>query len=103
MKLSGKVLEEVISGCIKGDPKCQERLFQTYYGKMLGVSLRYLKDQDLAKDLLQDSFIKVFDKLKVYNHQGSFEGWIRRIVVNTIIDYFRKKKVEMLLLDEDDH
>lgn len=102
MKLSGAELKNAIEGSVKGDSRSQELIFRTYYGKMMGVTMRYAKDENLAKDLVQESFIKVFEKVRVYNHQGSFEGWIRRIVVNTAIDHFRKKKKELLVLDEDD-
>lgn len=64
--------------------------------------MRYTKEVNLAQDLIQESFIKVFDKIGVYDHKGSFEGWIRRIVVNTTIDYLRKKKHEYLVLDDDE-
>lgn len=82
--------ELLVKGCIKQDRKCQELLYKKYSRKMMGVCFGYTKDHDAAKDLLQESFIKVFDKIKNYNNDGSLEGWIRRIVVNTAIDYYRK-------------
>ncbi len=102
MKLSELELKKAIDGCIKGDNRSQEIVFKTYYGKMLSVAMRYTKEVNLAQDLIQESFIKVFDKIGVYDHKGSFEGWIRRIVVNTTIDYLRKKKHEYLVLDDDE-
>lgn len=59
---------------------------------MMSVCLRYMGDVDEAKDVLQDGFIKLFDKIDRYNFQGSFEGWMRRMFVNTSIDAIRKKK-----------
>ena len=76
-------LQKIIEGCVKKKRKYQKRLFDLYYGKMLGVCLRYAKDKDEAKDMVQNGFIKVFKNLKVYNYSGSLEGWIRRIMVNT--------------------
>jgi len=85
--------------CASGDRKAQERLYRLFYGRMLPVCLRYAKDSELAKDLLQDAFIKVFSKIKSYNGVGSLEGWIRRIVVNNAIDEFRKKKNDFFLME----
>lgn len=100
MKLAGKInFEQLIANCIQGDRKSQQIFFQSFYGKMLSVSFRYANDMDEAKDILQDAFIKVFAKLENYGNQGSLEGWIRRIVVNTAIDYIRRKKDFMLDID----
>lgn len=87
LNLSDELLAE---GCSRHDRKCQELLYKKYSSKMMGVCMGYTKDHDTAKDLLQESFIKVFNKIKDYNNEGSLEGWIRRIVVNTAIDYYRK-------------
>lgn len=88
--------------CGNGDRKAQERLYRLFYGRMLPVCMRYAKDSDLAKDLLQDAFIKVFNKIKTYDGAGSLEGWIRRIVVNNAIDEFRKKKNDFILMESID-
>jgi RNA polymerase sigma-70 factor (ECF subfamily) len=85
-------LENIIRGCIEQNSKAQEQLFKMMYGKMMSVCLRYMGDVDEAKDVLQDGFIKLFDKIDRYNFQGSFEGWMRRMFVNTSIDAIRKKK-----------
>jgi len=65
------------------------------------VCYRYSKNADDAKDLLQDGFVKVFTNLKKYNFKGSLEGWIRRIMVNTSIDFYRKNKNVFFVDDED--
>ncbi len=93
-------LNELIDGCVEGNRKSQERIYQMFYGKMLGVCLRYTKDMSQAQDLLQDGFIKVFTNIGKFNRSGSFEGWVRRIVVNTTIDYFRKSKNDWILLGD---
>ena len=68
---------------------------------MMSVCLRYTKNHDQAKDILQDGFIKVFRNLAKFNRDGSFEGWVRRIMVNTAIDHFRRARHSYLLLGED--
>lgn len=95
-------LKVLIEGCKKNDRRSQEALFKKYYGKMLGVCLRYTKDRDTAEDVLQDGFIKVFDKLEKYDFKGSFEGWLRRIFSNTSIDRIRKTKKDPMLSDKDE-
>jgi len=69
----------------------QEALYQRYAPKMYGVCLRYAGNAEEAEDILQEGFIKVYNKMSSYRGDGSFEGWIRRIFVNTAIEHFRKK------------
>lgn len=68
----------------------QEILYHRFASKMYAVCLRYCKDAEDAQDLLQDGFIKIFKNLEKFRGDGSFEGWIRRIFVNTSIEHFRK-------------
>lgn len=82
---------DLIKGSIAGDPKMQEALYQKYAPKMYAVCLRYAGNNDDAQDLLQEGFIKVFRNLEKYRHEGSFEGWMRRIFVNTSIEQYRRK------------
>lgn len=72
-----------------------------FYGKMLSVCMRYLPDRDSAQEVLQEGFIKVFEKIGAFDHKGSFEGWIRRIIANTAIDAIRKSKKDPYLTDND--
>jgi RNA polymerase sigma-70 factor (ECF subfamily) len=95
-------LKELISGCVKNDRRSQEELFKLFYGKMLGICMRYARDRDTAEEMLQEGFIKIFDKLEAFDYKGSFEGWIRRIVSNTAIDNLRKSKKNPLLTDKDE-
>ena len=90
-----------IAGCVRGDRLSQKRVYEMLYGKMLAVCLRYTKNHDQAKDILQDGFIKVFNSVGKFTHDGSFEGWVRRIMVHTAIDHFRRSKHAYLLLGED--
>lgn len=77
--------------CVKGDSRAQRMLFERFSKKMLGVCMRYAKSTEQAEDVLQDGFIKVFSKLNDFKHDGSLEGWIRRIMVNTSLDQIRKE------------
>lgn len=83
--------QDLIQGCIRGERKCQEAVFRLYAGKMLVVCLRYARHRMEAEDMLQDAFIKVFRYINKFQHKGSFEGWIRRIVVNTALKNIDKK------------
>jgi RNA polymerase sigma factor (sigma-70 family) len=76
---------ELIKGCIKGDGHCQKTLFNRYASPLLGVCQRYARNKEDAEDILQDSFIKIFGKLEQFKGEGSFEGWMRRVVVNTAL------------------
>lgn len=80
--------------------EAQEQLFAQHSPKMLGVCRQYVKDLHHAEDLLLQGFLKVFTNLHTFKHEGSFEGWIRRIMVNTCISYLRKKNL-VDLSDED--
>ncbi|MBL4667944.1 MAG: RNA polymerase sigma factor [Flavobacteriales bacterium] len=84
--------EQLVNKCLEKDTLAQKQLFEFYSRRMMGVCLRYSKDMDEAKDVLQMGFIKIFEKLEMYNHQGSLEGWIRKIIVNTALDNIRKNK-----------
>src|SRR5215212_23371 len=86
--------EELIKGCIREDRTCQQKLYKTYAGKMLAVCLRYTRSRQEAEDVLQDGFIRVFDNVKKFNFNGSFEGWIRRIMVNCALRNFRKSSYQ---------
>lgn len=82
--------QALIKDCLKGSPIAQRKLFEKFAPKMMSVCLRYMKDGQEAEDVLQDGFIKVFQKLNAYENTGSLEGWIRRIIVNTALDQLRR-------------
>jgi len=83
---------DLINGCIEGNRRMQETLYQRFAPKMYAVCLRYAGTAPEAEDILQEGFIKVFKKLTSFRGEGSFEGWIRRIFVNTAIEHFRRKR-----------
>jgi RNA polymerase sigma factor (sigma-70 family) len=82
--------KSIISDCIAGSQKAQAKLYHHFAPKMFGVCLRYAKDATEAEDNLQDGFIKVFANLKSFRQEGSFEGWIRRIMINVSLEKLRK-------------
>ena len=81
----------LIKKAIENNSTAQKLLFEQYAPKMLGVCRQYVKDLHHAEDLLLQGFLKVFTKLHTFKNEGSFEGWIRRIMVNTCISHLRKK------------
>lgn len=102
-KADSKVLKGIIEGCFRGERKYQFKLYERYYRKMMGVCFRYASDHDEANELVQLGFIKLFNSIERYEFKGSFDGWIRRIFVNTAIDQYRKNRKKPLLLGEDAH
>lgn len=84
--------QQLVEGCVAEDPVAQRTLFERYSSKMYGVCVRYARDRDAAQDILQDGFVKVFEKIGSFKQEGSFEGWMRRIFVNTALDAVRKNK-----------
>ena len=82
--------KSIISDCIAGSQKAQAKLYHHFAPKMFGVCMRYAKDATEAEDNLQDGFIKVFANLKSFRQEGSFEGWIRRIMINVSLEKLRK-------------
>ncbi len=84
--------QELIDRCLKKDARAQKMLYDKLGPKMMGVCLRYSSSLEEAQDVLQDGFIKVFEKLGAYTGKGSFEGWARRVFVNTALDAIRRNK-----------
>ncbi len=76
---------DIIKGCINNNALCQKSLFNRYASLLLGVCMRYARNKEDAEDILQDSFIKIFNKIGQFKGEGSFEGWMRRVVVNTAL------------------
>lgn len=85
-------LDILIKGCKRGKRDCQEQLYRWFARDMYALCLSYTRDEVTAQDILQEGFLKVFRKIGNYNYTGSFEGWIRRTIVNTAIDHLRKEK-----------
>lgn len=85
-------LKKIINESARGDVRAQEKLYRRFAPKMFGVCLRYSADANEAEDNLQEGFVKVFSNIKRFRHEGSFEGWVRRIMVNVSLEKFRKQK-----------
>ena len=83
--------KKLIQACIREEQQAQKLLYDLYSPKMYYVCLRYARHELEAQDMLQDGFVKVFDKIASFKHNGSFEGWIRRIIVNTSLNHCRKR------------
>jgi RNA polymerase sigma-70 factor (ECF subfamily) len=94
--------EDLLKACLKKDALAQREFYERYARKMFGVCLRYVKDNDEAQDILQDGFVKVFQKLETFKTEGSLEGWIRRIMVNTALDHLRKTRELRFAVNVDD-
>ncbi len=90
---------DIIKGCTRQDRASQKALYEMFYGRMMGVCLRYAKSRDEAKDMLHEGFMKVFNNIKNFSSSGSFEGWVRRIMVNNAIDHIRKNKHDYLIVN----
>lgn len=84
-------LEQIIEGCRKGDTEARRELYVLYGGSMFGVIKRYVTDSSTAEDLLHDGFVTLYTHIGEYRGEGSFEGWCRRIFVNTVMSHFRRK------------
>jgi RNA polymerase sigma-70 factor (ECF subfamily) len=84
-------IKKIIKGCLAGNRRDQELLYRRHSAKLYAVCLQYSGNDEEARDILQEGFIKIFENLKNYKHEGSFEGWIRRIVVNTALEKFRSR------------
>ncbi|MEZ4887600.1 MAG: sigma-70 family RNA polymerase sigma factor [Chitinophagales bacterium] len=84
--------QELLAGCIRGERIYQKELYQKYYGRMMAVCLRYTNNREEARDILNEGFMKVFKNLAKYEPNHSLEAWIKRIMINTSIDHYRKNK-----------
>jgi RNA polymerase sigma factor (sigma-70 family) len=85
--------KELIQGCIDKNQICQRELFDTYAGKMMSVCQRYTNDAHTAQDILQEGFIRLFRFIGQYQHNGSFEGWMRRIFVHVALRHISLQKM----------
>jgi len=94
-------IDDLVKRCKAGERKAQELLYKQFAAKMLGVCMRYATDKMEAEDMLQNGFIRVFQKMQDYRGEGSFEGWVRRIMVHSSIEYYRKHHKMMQVVEID--
>jgi len=85
--------DNLLKECLSGNIRAQKVLYERYASRMFGVCLRYAPDQNTAEDFMQEGFIRIFMKLGSYKSQGSLEGWMRRVMVNTSLEFLRKKDI----------
>ena len=83
---------QLVKALRKQDPKAQRQLYEKYSSRMLGLCFRYVSDEMIAEDVMIEGFLRVFGKIDQFNEEGSFEGWIRRIMVNEALGHLRKQK-----------
>ncbi len=86
-------LEQLIEQCKKRERQAQEQLYNLFGSKLFSVCLKYSRNKTEAEDNLQDSFVTIFNKIGQYSFKGSFEGWMKRITVNTVLQKYRKENV----------
>jgi RNA polymerase sigma factor (sigma-70 family) len=94
--------KEIVQGCLNGNERDFKTFYSHYYGKMLNACVRYAKDKEEAKDIVQEGFIRVFKNLHQFDFQGSLEGWVRRVIVNTAINHYRKYIKDIVNYMEDE-
>ena len=92
--------EQIASGCKSSDAIAQKALYDKFSRKMFGVCLRYAKGREEAEDFLQEGMVTVFQRISSFNQEGSLEGWIRKVVVNTCLEHLRKQKLQWVNIDE---
>ncbi|HEY5591123.1 MAG TPA: sigma-70 family RNA polymerase sigma factor [Paludibacter sp.] len=97
--------QQIIDGCVRGEPWAQKKIYELYSSVMLGVCVRYVSDKETARDLLQDGFIKLFTKADTFAGTGSFIGWMRRIFATTALEYLRRNDAlkQSVSIDEYDY
>ena len=84
--------QTILVGCLNNDPSAQRELYNRYSPKMLSVCYRFSNSREDAEDMLQEGFIKIFTQIHTFQNKGAFEGWIRRIIVHTCINFLKKNK-----------
>lgn len=98
-------LKQLIEKCKNNDTQAQSELYKLFSSKLFSVCLKYSRNYTEAEDNLQDSFLTIFNKIEQFNHKGSFEGWLKRIAVNTVLQRYRREKVFEIINEDiaEDH
>lgn len=97
-------LQELIQGCIRNERAAQEKVYRLFYSRMMAVVRRYIDQQEQAEEVLNNGFLRAFQKVEQYTFQGSFEGWLRKIVFHSVSDYVKQniRYSEHIVLAEKD-
>ena len=95
---------ELVQGCVANDRRCQEAFYRRFFPEMRRMVLRYTTDEDRVMDIVNSGFLRVFKKLDTFEHRGSLEGWVRRLVWHALADHFREHKryLHFLVFEERD-
>ncbi len=93
-------IEQLINDCKKNDIKAQEQLYRDYAPKLFSVCLKYSRNYTEAQDNLQDGFLLIFEKIRLYSFKGSFDGWLKRVMINHILQLYRKETFLRLVNEE---
>jgi len=93
-------LDNLIKQCANNDRKAQQEIYQLFAGKLFSICLKYSKNKQEAQDNFQDGFIVIFDKIGQFNFKGSFEGWLKRVMINTVLLKYRKKNVLNIVTED---
>ncbi len=93
---------ELVEGCVRNDRYCQEYLYRQYFDSMMRMCMRYTQDKDLAMEIVNTGFLRVFKKLHTFQFKGSLEGWIRKLVFHSLSDHFKKKERKVFFLEMED-
>lgn len=99
-------LQELIQGCIRNERSAQEKLYHLFYARMMGVVRRYIDHQEQAEEVVNNGFLRAFQKIEQYTFQGSFEGWLRKIVFHAVSDYVKQNvryNEKILLVEKDQY
>ena len=91
----------MLEGCLAGNALAQRKLYETYYGKMMAICMRYTNNREESRDILHEGFMKVYKNLHLYEPHRPLEVWIKKIMINTAIDHYRKNKKEPYHVDID--
>lgn len=96
--------KELVDGCIRNDRRFQEVLYKKYCTRMMQMCMRYTNDQDLAMEIVNTGFLRVFKKLETFSFKGSLEGWIRKLVYHSLSEHYKKNKkyMQQIVLEEKD-
>jgi RNA polymerase sigma-70 factor (ECF subfamily) len=84
-------MQILIEGCKRNDRECQRLLYQHYYGYAMSICIRYCRSLNESKEIVNDGFMKVFERIEQHHESASFKGWLRRIMIHTAIDHYRKE------------
>ncbi len=93
----------LITGCKRAESWARKKLYESYAPVMLAICMRYVNDKELARDLMHDGFIKIYTHIGQYAGNGSFEGWMKRVFVTTVLEFLRKKDALRLSISVDEY